>query len=344
MTKIDISTSTLVRFILVLTGFWLLYILRDLLVLLFIVVILVAALSPTVDRWSRFLTRAGATVLVFLLIFAAATLIFSLLIPPAVEQLRNLSQNLPLYADQFSRTDTPGFIQSTISVIRDNINQLTNQLGNIGNLIFAKTLGVISGLVALLTILVLTFYLLLQEDGIKKIYRGILPSHLYHGFAETNRKVAIKLGAWLRGQLLLMILVGLFTTLGLAIIGSPYALTLGLWAGLTEAIPIIGPWLGAVPGVTVGFAENPLQGFMALLVYVVVQQLENAVLVPRIMSQAVGLNPVIVIITILIGAKLYGILGVIISVPIAATISVIVEDWPSIQKVLRSRPKNTAET
>lgn len=341
MTKIDISTSTLIRLILLLLGLWFLYLIRDILVLLFMVLIIVAALSPTVDRWARYLTRPGAVVCVFLVIFLFLTVIFSLLIPPFVTELKEFSLDLPLYADELSRNQQPGFIDSVTSLIRENLNALSTQLSNVGTSLLSKTVGVISGVVAAITLIVLSFYLLLEEEGLKKLYRGLLPSNWYEPLTEVTRKIAIKLGAWLRGQIVLMALVALLTTIGLLIIGTPYALTLGVWSGLTEVIPIVGPWVGAVPGVVVGLAESPLQGFLTLIVYLVVQQLENTVLVPRIMSKAVGLNPFLVIVAILIGGKLYGLLGVLLSVPLAAVIGVVVEDWAVIAQTVRSQAKRT---
>lgn len=337
--KIDITNSTLIRFILILLSLWFVYYIRDVFVLLFLVLIIVAGLSPTVDRWAKNITRPGAVISVFLLIFVVLAAIFSLLVPPLINQMQEFSVNLPTYADSLSRQGD-GFLPQLTDLIVKNINQLSGSLGNIGQLLFSKTVGVISGVVAVITVVVLTFYLLLEEEGLKKIYRGLLPAGQHEALSETTRKIASKLGAWLRGQLFLMFVVGAFSTIGLFIVGSPYALTLGLWSGLTEVIPILGPWIGAIPGVVVGLAESPLQGFLTLMVYVVVQQLEGNVLVPRIMSKAVGLNPFIVILAILIGGKLYGLMGVLLSVPMAAAISVVAEDWPLIRDTFSGRQKN----
>ena len=339
MTKIDITNSTLIRFILILLGLWFVYYIRDVFVLLFLVLIIVAGLSPTVDRWAKYITRPGAVISVFLLLFVALAAIFSLLVPPLVHQTQEFTLNLPSYTESLSRQGD-GFLPQFSDLIAKNLNQLSGSLSNLGQLLFSKTVGVISGVVAVITVLVLTFYLLLEEEGLKKIYRGLLPAGQHEALSETTRKIASKLGAWLRGQIFLMFVVGVFTTIGLFIVGSPYALTLGLWSGLTEVIPILGPWIGAIPGVAVGLVDSPLQGFLTLLVYIVVQQLEGNVLVPRIMSKAVGLNPFIVILAILIGGKLYGLMGVLLSVPMAAAISVIAEDWPLIRDTFSSKQKS----
>ncbi len=330
--RVDISTSTFVRLILFLLALWFLFLIRDVIVLLFFVLIIVAGLSPTVDRWSRNITRPGAVISVFLLTMVIIGLLLSLVVPPFIDQLQQFAINLPGYAERLSRSDDQGFLTEATKLIVNNLNTIANQLSDLSGTLLTKTLGVINGLVAMITVLVLAFYLLLEEEGMKKIYKGIIPRDWYDELTETTRKIAGRLGAWLRGQLLLMFVVGLAVTIGLLIVGSPYALSLGIWAGLTEAIPIVGPWIGAVPGVASGLAESPLQGFLVLLVYLVIQQLEGNILVPRIMSKAVGLNPVIVIIAILIGAKLYGLMGVVLAVPLAAVVGVVTEDWHIIRQ------------
>ncbi len=337
--KLDITNSSYIRLILILLGLAFLFVVRDVLVLLFITVILVAGLAPPVNRWAKYLTRPGAVVLVFLIIFAILGLIFRVLIPPLATQIQSFGTNLPELAATLNRTaHSNGIVAQASRVLVDNLNSLSGQLTNFGETIFSHTLGVISGVVAVVTIFVLTFYLLIEQDGLKKVYRGILAPEYYERISETTKKIAEKLGAWLRGQLLLMAVVGVFVTIAAAIIGLPYALALGLWAALTEVVPIIGPWIGAIPGVIVGLSISPFYGLLAAIVYVVIQQLESNFLVPKVMGRAVGLNPVVVVIAILIGDKLYGLTGVLLSVPLAAAMSVIAADWSAIRATF-SQPK-----
>ncbi|OGD63102.1 hypothetical protein A3A71_03945 [Candidatus Berkelbacteria bacterium RIFCSPLOWO2_01_FULL_50_28] len=338
-TKIEISTSTLVRIALFLLGVWFLFAIRDVLVLLFLVLIIVAGLSPTVDRWAKTITRPGAVVSVFVIIFVLLGMIFSLIIPPFIDQLQQFSANLPAYTEKLSQQPS-GFLSSMADVAVRNINQISSYLSNIGEFLFTRTVGVVSGVVAVITVIVLSFYLLLEEDGLRRIYKGILPAEWHGALAETTRKITGKLGSWVRGQLLLMLIVGVLITLGLLIVGSDYALSLGVWAGLTEVVPILGPWLGAIPGVIVGLVASPLQGFLVLIVYIIVQQLEGNIIVPKVMSKAVGLNPFIVILAILVGGKLYGLMGILLGVPMAAVISVIAEDWQVIRHTFGSSRKS----
>ena len=150
---------------------------------------------------------------------------------------------------------------------------------------------------------------------------------------EVMNKIGFKMGGWLRSQFILMIIVGVADGIILMILGVPYALTLAVWGGLTEVIPYIGPWLGLIPAFIVAFTISPLKGLLIFIAYIIIQQLESQFLVPKIMGKAVGLSPVIIILAILIGAKLMGILGVLIAVPAAAAISVIIQEWPEIKKL-----------
>lgn len=338
MQKIDISNSTIIRFILIILGFWFLYFIRDVLVLLFLVLIIVAGLAPIVDRWAIRITRPGAVISLFVVIFLSLVIVFSILIPPLVVQMQKFANDLPAYTEQLSRSRGETGIISTISdYLGKNIDTVSSQLSNVGSTLLSRTLGVINGVVAFITVLVLVFYLLLEEQGLRRIFKGLVPEEWHDSFTDTTKKIAAKLGAWIRGQLLLMASVGIATTVGLLIVGSQYSLTLGLWAGLTEIIPYAGPFLGAVPGIAVGLAQSPLQGFLTLIVYLLVQQLENNFLVPKIMAKAVGLNPIVVIIAILVGGKLYGLMGVLLSVPAAAVISVLAEDWPLVKETFSAK-------
>lgn len=315
---------------------WFAYYIRDIFALLFIVLIVVTWLSPTVEKWSKYLTRPGAVISVFLILLAFLAAIFSLVVPPLVAQLQEFSLNLPFYAQKLSESASEGVWRSIVEAVRGNLSNISSQLSDTGGLLLSQTIGLLSGLWAVITVLVLSFYLLLEENGLRKIYRGLLPQNWYEALAETTNKIGDKLGAWLRGQLMLMLLVGVMVTVGMLLAGIPYALTLGLWAGLTEVVPIIGPWIGAVPGVILGFASSPIHGFLAILVYVVVQQVENSILVPKVMGKAVGINPFLVILAIIIGDKVYGLLGVLLAVPAAAVISVIAQDWPVIRHTFAS--------
>jgi predicted PurR-regulated permease PerM len=133
------------------------------------------------------------------------------------------------------------------------------------------------------------------------------------------------LGAYVRGQVILMAIIGIISFLGLWALSIPYALALGAIAGLMEVIPVLGPILGAIPAIMVAFTISPALALIVALFYLVVQQLEGNVLVPKVMQDNVGLNPLLVILTLTAGAALYGIVGAIVAIPLAGALQVFVK-------------------
>jgi predicted PurR-regulated permease PerM len=185
---------------------------------------------------------------------------------------------------------------------------------------FATVANLFGGLVSFVAILVLTFYLTVQEDALKKnFYYFVPPSYLSlltNLFGEIKRKIS----SWVRGQFILCFAVGLAVYLGLLILGVHYALLLGIFAGITEIIPYAGPFIGGAVAVFFALAQSPFKAFLVMILCILVQQLENNILVPKIMQKAVGLNPIITIIALLIGYRLAGIPGGLLAIPVAASL------------------------
>ena len=181
-------------------------------------------------------------------------------------------------------------------------------------------------------IFILTLYFILDKDGIKKFLVSLLPIKQKTRVVTITNKVGQKLGGWLRGQLILAVAVGLIVYIGLTLMNIPYALTLAMLAGILEIVPIIGPIVSAVPAIMIAFTVSPATALMVTIFYILVQELENKLLVPQVMKHSVGLNPVTIIIIILIGAKLMGIIGILLSVPIASVVYVVLEEWPLVAK------------
>jgi predicted PurR-regulated permease PerM len=142
-----------------------------------------------------------------------------------------------------------------------------------------------------------------------------------------------RLGAWSRGQLLLMIVVAIIQGIGYTILGLPYAPLLAAWAGLCEVIPMVGPYIGAVPALLIALSQSPLQALLVAVFALLVNLIEANILVPRIMGRAVGLSPLTVIIALLAGTAVYGILGALLAVPIAAGIQAAIEELAYIRSL-----------
>lgn len=199
--------------------------------------------------------------------------------------------------------------------------------------IFSATAGIFGGIVSLLIVIVLSFYLLLDRQAFKNSFFAVVPSGKREDVAEIVRKIAIKVGDWLRSQMLLGLIIGTINLIGLLIIGVPYALSLAIIAAVLEIVPVIGPIISGAIAVLVALTVSPLTALIVLILYIVVQQLQNHVFVPQIMKRALGLSPVVVIVAIVIGAKLLGTVGALLSIPIAAVVLVIAQDWSVVKRI-----------
>ena len=178
------------------------------------------------------------------------------------------------------------------------------------------------------TILVLTFYMVTEKKWMRDLARIVVPSRYNRYFFDFVERVKDKLGAWFTGQIILCLVIGAASYIVLLIVGVRYALILALVAGLCEFIPYIGPILSAIPAAFFGFTQDSFvyRGFIVMFAFWLIQWLENNILVPKIMSKTVGLNPLVILISVLIGAELLGIWGVLLAVPVSAALSILFSD------------------
>lgn len=182
------------------------------------------------------------------------------------------------------------------------------------------------GVIGFVTLFVITFYYLLERALIRRVVVDQLRASVQPRVDRLWQEAELKLGSWLRGQLLLCVIIGVVSTVGYGIIGLPFWPLLGLWAGLTEIIPILGPWLGGIPAVVVALTQGWEIAVITLIFFLVMQQAENWFLVPRVMRGAVGLTPMTVFLAILAGTQVQGITGAILAIPIAAILQIVIAD------------------
>jgi putative permease len=344
-----LSRSVLLVVCLLLLGM-LLWALRSVIVQLMIAVLLAAAASPVVDQW----TGAGAAPappgararrrfqpgrgLAALLVFLAAGLLLVLggviVLATVGPDLVGLANSVPEYAG-----NAEALIQQQIA----NDPQLASRLsgavpsleavlgGAIGVLGQASRLlgvatSVINGLLYLLFALILALYLTIDGDRIRRYAIRLLPFDFQPQAIVISERIGVRLGAWARGEALLAAIIGLLTWLAALLIGLPYAGALALMAAVGELVPNFGPIIAAIPLIIVGFIASPTQGLFAAAAAVLIQQLENNLIVPRVMGRAVELHPVTVMVAILSGGELLGIPGALLAVPTVASLSVIVDE------------------
>lgn len=320
---INVSTMTFVKVVLIVLGLWFLWYVRDIVAMVCSAILLAALIDPFADWFSkRRVPRALAVVLVYIVLGLIAAAVTVLLIPVIVEQVTQLFGSGPFasilqesLAKLRALFDVQRFVESIVS------GQVTSATA-----LFGQVAGFLSGFVALFVVLVLAFYMVVEEDTTKKVFKNLAPIEYQPYLTQILNKMQLKMGAWLRGQLLLGLIVGCASFIGLSILGVKYALLLAVLAGLFEIIPYVGPTLSVVPAVIIGFVQSPIKGFAVLILYLVIQQLENNILVPKIMQKVTGLNPIVSIVALLVGIKVGGLVGAILSIPVATMMAVVLED------------------
>lgn len=318
--------QVILALVLICAGWFVLQI-REVLIALFVAFILMASLLPAV----KFLIKHGipkplAVGLVFVGSITVITLIIVPLIPFFIAQINQLFIKFPIFIDRAVSSLGIKFDVSQVNKI------ISSELGNVGKNAYALTSKVFGGLFSLLTTFVLSFYLISDHERIKRSIASLFPEESQKQALEALAHIEEKLGAWLRGQIILSLFIGGITYIALSIIGLEYALPLAVLAGLLEIIPTIGPIISAIPAILVALNVSGGQAIIVTITYIFIQLIENNLLVPRIMQKAVGLNPVIVIIGIVIGGKLLGVLGALLSIPFITLILVIFNSVRMIKK------------
>ncbi len=329
--KIDIASSTILRLIVMLLVLWVLYLIRDLLVMLLAAIIISAAIEPMARRLRQYrIPRALSVVLVYIAVLAILALAVTLIVPAFAEQSAQLARSLPQVLVGLEARFGTALIpaeEQVVPQLQDALSRFGANIGNISLNIFRQTADVFSGIFSMLFVLIIAFYLVIEEDALKKFFRLIIPRDHVPYVEQIVGRVQTKLGRWVLAQLALALIIGIVVSIGLWLLGVPHAFALGLIAGVLEIIPVIGPMIAGFLGVLVALSLGFLPGIGTLIFYILVQQLENHVLVPNIMKKATGLNPLVTILAVLLGGRLAGVAGVILSVPVATMISIFLSDF-----------------
>jgi predicted PurR-regulated permease PerM len=327
--KIDISSSTIFRTLLILLGFWFLYLIWDVLLMLFAAVVVASAIEPLADYGQRYkVPRAVSVVVVYVAALLVVFGLVSLLIEPLTEQLRQLAQAIPGIITWLQETFgvAAGVDQSHVASLQEGLSRIGDAVAQAGVTIFQGAGTVFASFAMVLFVFVVAFYLVIEQGALKKFFGLVVPAIHWPFVERVIDRAQRGVGRWVLAQLTLGVIVGLLVGLGLWALGVQYALLLGLVAGILELIPIIGPILAAVPAVIVGLSQSVVTGIVVLGFYLVIQQLENHVLVPNIMRRAIGLHPLATILAVLLGARLVGVAGAILAVPLATLVNIIVSD------------------
>lgn len=317
--KVEVSHKTIIFTVLFLGGIWFLFFIHEILIQLFVALLIMFVLNPSITRLERAkIPRAASVLIVYMIFLAIVVFAVAAMIPALVEQTTNFAKDLPKYLTE---------LRIPVAIVEEATSEITGQLGKLPSQLLRISVSVFSNVLSLVAVLLFGLYFSLARRDLSKSLSPFLNSEQISFVEIIVKKLEIRLSGWARGQVLLMGVVGLATFIGLTLLGVPYAIPLAVLAGILEAVPNIGPVIAAVPATIVGFSVAPITGFAVLALSFLIQQLESYLLVPKIMEKSAGINPIITLLSLIIGFRLAGAVGAVLSIPVVLTIAVILEEY-----------------
>ena len=333
MTKeqyVEAWTKIIIHGVVAMLVLFFLYFIRDIVIVLFVATIVTASVAPAIERIEKFrIPRVLSVLGVYTVIVGVLATIVSLIVPIFSSQIGEFSANVPRYLEDISifANGIGSFFQiHDVALDSASIQKGGESVGAVSG-IFSTTVSVFHALFSVVVIFFLSLYMSFERRGIDKVLQTVTPAEYEERVLYFSRKIQDKIGQWMFGQLLLMLIVFSFYFIGLTALGIPYALVLALLGGLLEMVPYAGPVMASLPSIALGLVVSPWLGAGVALLYFVIQQVQNHIVVPQVMRRTVGLNPVAVILALLIGAKLAGVAGILLAVPSAAALSVFTDEF-----------------
>lgn len=316
----------------------------------FIAVLLSSALTPTVNSLKKYkIPRAVSVLLMFFLLLVILGFFVSQLIPLVATQLFELAKSLtslvnkigtgevnlpfgerlePLLQDLLAQVDK----ETLINELKTTLEGFAGELQNLAGDTFGVIKTIFNGIFNFVLVLILTFFLVVNGKDVNEFFVSLFPSRHSAYIMTKIETIQGKIGYWLRGQVILMFLMFGLSLTGLLILGIDNALTLAMMAGIAELLPVVGPVAAGIPAVLVAFNESPWLAIWMLGLIIFLQQIEGNILVPLVMRKAVGLSPIIIILAMLTGLETLGIVGMIMAIPVATTLSIFVKEYAEKEK------------
>ncbi len=315
--------------------FWLLYNLRVVLLLFFVAIVIGTAIRPAVE-WlhRRGISRAAGTIIIYVMIAGVLIGFLAIIFPLIADQATQISQNLPQYylGVRDSLVNSPNrllqnigaripsqlslFIITRTANPEEVIDQVTQT--------FLYTNLALKGILGTLAIFLLAYYWNQESNLVIRSLLHLFPPQRKKGIREFLQLAETKLGGYIRGEGLLCLLVGFAAFIAYLLIGLPYTLVLGIFAGIMEMVPIFGPALGAIPALLVALSIAPEKAIWVVVATAAIQMLENTFLVPRIMKNSMGVNPIIVLLSLIAFTSVFGFMGALLALPLAAIVQLFV--------------------
>lgn len=331
--NITISLGTIFVTILVLILFGLLFYLRDLVLIVLTAIVIASSIEPAV-RWlcRRKFPRVVAVLTVYTATIGFIVGFFYFFLPPLVNDLGGFLDTVPQYIDSIevpvSNSAIPFASPEQVRVsLKEAIFDFQGTIANTSEGLIKTVNTVFGGLFSFTLIIVLSFYFAVQETGVDDFLKVVTPRKQQEYVVGLWRRSQEKIGKWMQGQILLSAIVAILLYLGLSILGVKYALLLAITAGVLELIPVFGSLIAAIPGIALAISTGGVSlGLLVTGLYLIVNQFQANLIYPLVVKKIVGVPPLLVILALIVGAKLAGFLGVILSVPGAAAIQEFVAD------------------
>ncbi len=366
--SVTISSGTLLKGLLLLLLFWLLYIVRDIVLVVLTAVVIASAIEPLTVWMKKFrISRLPAVVLIYAGIAGFCVGLFYFFLPTLLNETANFLATVPKVIDQVALWDplaserlatskqvVDGLrtgVDESISLVQgvssfsapvaevsaptaegavkyaDLVTGFREAIASLSSSFVQTASQFFGGILSFILIVVLSFYLAVQEDGVAKFLRIVTPLKHERYVVGLWKRSQAKIGYWMQGQLLLALLVGILVYLGLVILGVENALFFAVLAAILEIIPLFGPIIAAIPAIGAAVATGgATAGLLVAGLYAIIQQFENHLFYPLVVKKIVGVSPILVILALIIGAKLAGFLGLLLSVPIAAAFTEYLDD------------------
>lgn len=344
--SISINTWSVVKIILVLIGFYLAYVLRDLLLISLAGIVIASAVEPMVKWFMQFkMNRLVSVLIIYIGLGAIAISSFFFLFTPLLHEVSDFLTVLPDYlssAELWKPFQSLGFFDSapaavqnissdlSIREIATNLNKTASDAGSVWGT-FSAIFGGVFGFVIMF---VLSFYLAVQEKGIENFLISVSPAKQKDYIVGLWNRAEVKIGLWMQGQIVLILVITVLVYLALLLLQVRSPLLLALVAGFFELVPVFGPIIAAVPAVVISFVDGGVtQALLVTGAYVIIQQFENHLIYPVVVKKVVGVSPIMVILALIAGAKIAGFLGVLLSVPVAAVLIELFKDISQGKKI-----------
>lgn len=357
--KVSLSIDSVVKATIAILGVialaYLLFFIKQIIIIFLVALFLSAAFNPGVDKLSKYyIPRGLGIIIMYIMVLGIITIIFTSLVPIIANQVSDLAvqvrdyvQNIvsgdlenswfirkiqPIANQIWQNVDQAQILNSLTSGLREIGSKLTSFAGNAIGAIFT----IFNGIFNLILVMIITFFMIVNKQNTSEFFHSLFPRKYSNYISEKTKKISIKIGEWVRGQVLLALAMGLLTFIIFKIIGVNFALTLAMVSALAEFIPYLGPLITFSSAALIALNQSPVILLWLIPAYAVIQFLEGNIMVPLIVGRSVGLNPIVVLFALLSGATIgvkiggsfaLGLVGMIIAVPMANVISIFVEDY-----------------